>query len=232
MGELWVAYDDVGADVNGKFRFAPTQKATMSADTYLHATMTVDSFSTARRYPQIMISDLDPPIQYRMTEGNTLVVETFLDWPATYQIEVCDHQLWDVNKQCPAFDTYNVYDPNDDSKVVALNPNDEAAEHIGGMDRSAHFDVYVSTKRAYLFLDGQPYGCANLPAAGVPSGPVTVTFGDVLYHSDADHTFLFTGQHLQREMRRHFDNLGFKSGVPQPPWNEKRFPCNAKRIQQ
>jgi hypothetical protein len=226
LGELWLTYDDVAADVNGKFRLTPTQKAQMSADTYLHATMTTDAFTTNRRYPQIMISDSELPIQWHMADANTLIIESFLDWPAKFLVEVCDHRLWDVNQQCPAFDMYHLNDPNDDTKVIGLAPNDEVSEHLA-MDRSTRFDVYVSTQRAYLFLDGQPYGCGNLPAAGVPSGPVTVTFGDVLYHSDADHTFLYTGAKLQHETRRHFDNLGFKSGVPAPPWNEARFPCRS-----
>jgi len=76
-----------------------------------------------------------------------------------------------------------------------------------------------------MFLDGQPYGCANLPTSSVPAGPVTVTFGDVLYHSGVDHTYAFTSKALQVSTRRHFDNLGFKSGMAAPPWDEKRMPC-------
>jgi len=224
LGELWVAYDDRGADTNGKFRLTPGVKASMAADSFVHATMTVDAFTTGRRYPQILISDQDAPVQNNMVNGNTILVETFMNWPNTYQVEVCDHQMWDVNAQCRGFDTYHLLDPNDPTKTVGLAPSPEVGEHIG-VDRSMIFDVYASTKRVYLFLDQEPYGCVNLPAAGVPSGAVTVTFGDVLYHSDVDVLFDFHSRHQHREDRRHFDNLGFKSGVAEPGWDESRFPC-------
>jgi hypothetical protein len=87
--------------------------------------------------------------------------------------------------------------------------------------------VFASQSRAYLFLDGQPYACANLPTQAIPSGPVTVTWGDALYHSAVDHTYAFHTVHMLVEQRRHFDNLGFSSGVPAPAWDETRFPCAA-----
>jgi hypothetical protein len=224
LGELWVTYGDVGADVNGKFRLTPSKKATLAADTFLHATMTVDTFTTGRRYPQIIISDQDVPVQWSMKNGYAFVVQTFVDWPNTFQLELCDHKYWDVNDQCPAFDMYHVMDPNDPNKRIGLAPNAEVGEHMG-LDRGTVFDVYASTKRLYMFLDGEPYGCANLPSSSVPAGPVTVTFGDVLYHSGVDHTYAFTSKALQVSTRRHFDNLGFKSGVSAPMWDEKRMPC-------
>jgi hypothetical protein len=235
LGEFWTAYDDVGADVNGKYRLTPSPKAQMSASTFIHATMTVDAFTTNRRYPQIMISDQDVPVQWNMVNGKTLVFQTFIAWPNEYELEACDHQLWDVNAQCPAFDLYHLYDPNDSTKIVSLAPNAEVGEHVG-MDRMTRFDVYASTQRAYLFLDDEPYGCVALPSSGkgVPNaGPVTVTFGDVLYHSDADNgLFAYTSAHLQLETRRHWDNLGYKSGVPAPTWDENRFPCVTRQFQQ
>jgi hypothetical protein len=226
LGQLLVTYGDVGADVNGKFRLTAVQKAQMKADSFLHVTMTVDSFSTLRRYPQIMISDQDAPVQDNMPKGNTLVIETFQDWPNTYQLEICDHRPWDVNNQCPAYDAYRLVDPNDSTKVIGLAPNAEVGEHAGA-DRSTVFDVYTSTKRAYLFLDGDPYACIDLSEPGVPSGDVTVTFADVLYHSGVDHLFTYYMKHVHFETRRNFDNLGFKSGVPAPAWDEQRFPCVA-----
>lgn len=224
LGELWVAYADVGADVNGKFRMTPPAKGRMSADSFLYVTMQVDSFSTLRRYPQILISDQEPPVQWKLKKGKTLVVETFLDWPNSYELQVCDHRNWDTNEQCPAFNFHRLAKSGDPDGDVELAPNAEVGEHVG-MDQSTRFEVYTSTKRAYLFLDGEPYGCAILPNAGVPSGAVTVTFGDVLYHSGVDNVFQFGKKHLQIETRRHFDNLGFKSAVAEPPWDETRLPC-------
>jgi hypothetical protein len=52
-----------------------------------------------------------------------------------------------------------------------------------------------------------------------------VTFGDVIYHSGADSVFAFHRAHQQQFAKRHFDNLGFKSGVEAPMWDEGRFPC-------
>jgi hypothetical protein len=141
-----------------------------------------------------------------------------------YQVEVCDHKFWDVNQQCPSFDMYHIVDPNDSTKNIGLFPNDEVAEHTG-MDRATRMDVYTSTKRIYTFLDDKPFGCADLPSAGVPSGPVTVAFGNVLYHSGVDKLFTYTKTYMQTETRNHFDNMGFKNGVAAPDWDENRFPC-------
>jgi hypothetical protein len=224
FGEFWVTYGDVAADVNGKFRITPAQKATMAADSFVHATMMLDTFTTGRRYPQIIISDKDVPVQYHMQEGYALVFQTFGGWPNVFQLEVCDHQYWDVNAQCPAFDSHHILDPNDIESVTGLLPHPEVGEH-SGMDRATKLDVYASTERAYWFLDGRPFSCADLPDATVPAGPVTVTFGDVLYHSGVDATFTYTAKALQVSSRRHYDNLGFSSGVPAPEWDESRFPC-------
>jgi hypothetical protein len=57
-----------------------------------------------------------------------------------------------------------------------------------------------------------------------PEGPVTVTWGDVLYHSSVDHTYAFHTAHMQIETQRHFDNLGFSSGVAAPAWDTKLIP--------
>jgi hypothetical protein len=90
------------------------------------------------------------------------------------------------------------------------------------------WEVYASTQRIYVYVDGQPYGCANLPASGVPSGAVHVFFAHVLYHSAADnvvHIDHFLDKHGHYETHRHFDNLAFKSGVAAPPWDESLLPC-------
>jgi hypothetical protein len=55
-----------------------------------------------------------------------------------------------------------------------------------------------------------------------------VAFGDVLYHSQAEDDsipswFLSTG--YAHESIRKFDNLGFKSGVAAPAWDETKLPC-------
>ncbi|HEV8247022.1 MAG TPA: hypothetical protein VGP93_14695, partial [Polyangiaceae bacterium] len=220
LGELWVMYADVGADVGGKFRLTPSTSASINADSFLHVTWQVDAFTTARRYPQVFISDQTAPIQWKLPDGNTLVFQTFIDsgtanWPNSFTMQICDHRGWEVNNQCPRYDLY---------RIDGLSPNAEAAEHTG-VDHAARFDVYVSSARAYLLLDGEPHGCIDLPSAGVPSGSVSVTFGDVLYHSGVDSVFDFHQRHQQIVAKRHFDNLGYKSGVGAPAWDEERFPC-------
>ena len=153
-----------------------------------------------------------------------LVLQTFDDWPYRYELQVCDHKNWDVNDQCPRFEFFKQLDPNDKDQTIGLAPNVEVGDHVG-MDFANRWEIYVSTRRAYVFFDGRPYGCADLPSAGVPAGDVTVTYGDVLYHSGVDHLFDFTARRLQTASLRHFDNLGFKSHVAAPAWDESRIPC-------
>jgi hypothetical protein len=229
LGEMWVVYSDVGADVNGKFRLTPLTPASVSEDTFLYATMHVNAFTTARRYPQIIISDQQPPVQHNLIHGNSLVIQTFGDWPYTYEVQVCDHRDWDVNNQCPRYDLHHVLDPNDPTQILSHMPNYEVGDRVG-MDSSTQFEVYLSTTRLYLFLDSKPYACVALPASGAPgAGSATVTFGDVLYHSGADHLeyFDYPRDMFQYDTQRHYDNLGYKSGVPQPAWDEGRFPCQS-----
>jgi hypothetical protein len=218
-GELLVNYADFAEDTDGKFRLTPTSKGQLSPTSFLHATMEVDVMSSTRRYPQVLVSNVDAPVQDHLTQGITLIVQTFGTWPIELQVQVCDHRSWNVNDQCPKADLYNV--------AGGLAPVPEIGERAG-LARRVRFDVYASTAKVYVFLDGQPYGCVALPTTLV-AGPSTVTFGDVLYHSGADleypSWYPFLVQHLHFETRRHFDNLGFASGVAEPSWDSSRFPC-------
>src|SRR5262249_28986711 len=73
FGEFYVTYGDVAADTNGKFRMTVNQKGTLAADSFVHATMEVDAVTTLRRYPQILISSADAPVQRNLTNGVTVV---------------------------------------------------------------------------------------------------------------------------------------------------------------
>jgi hypothetical protein len=224
LGELWVAYGDWAQDTGGLFRMTPKRKTTLNANTYLHVTMGVDGVSTGRRYPQIFISDQEAPVQTNLTQGKSLLVQLFGSWPTSYELQICERRTWNVNDQCPK---YNFYRPQ--NLTGPIPPTPEIGPNVG-MDRNTTFDVYASTNRAYLFLNGKPYGCADLPSARVPNGPVTVTFGDVLYHSGVDEPVLagqlpFLKEHQLTETKRHFDNIGFKAGEAQPAWNEAVLPC-------
>ncbi|HEX6240724.1 MAG TPA: hypothetical protein VFZ61_07520 [Polyangiales bacterium] len=224
FGEWWVMFTDVAADTNGKYRLTANTKADLKADSFLYVSMDVDSLTTLRRYPQIMVSDQDVPVQHNLEKGNTLILQTFGDWPYKYEIQICDHRTWDVNQQCPRFSLFEQLSPTDKDETVGLAPNVEVGDQTG-LDYSNRWEWYVSTRRAYAFFDGQPYGCVDFPTKGVPSGAVTVTFGDVLYHSGIDDLFDFTSRKMQTVSGRHFDNMGFKNHVAAPAWDESRFPC-------
>jgi hypothetical protein len=112
-------------------------------------------------------------------------------------------------------------------------------------DDSARYELYLSTKRAYVLFEGQPYGCADLanrtsvdpmglplvpnPVA-VPTGAVTVSFGEAIYHLRVEYGVgntwsRFVTEHSPVANLRHFDYFAVKSGVVAPPWDESRFPC-------
>jgi hypothetical protein len=227
-GELWVTYADAAADTTAKFRLTPKTTATMASGSFVHATMMTELWATGRRYPQVLISDRPSPVQDTLAQGVTVIGQIRAGWPWDVELQLCDHRTWDTNNQCPHFHIQ----PNQVSAEV-WPPTPMASEH-GSPMRLGRFDLYVSRERAYLTLDGVPYGCANLPAAPA-AGPVTVTFGDVLYHSAVDEavvrnqqSYPFLHDHQLTETRRIFDNLGFSSGQSAPGWNEALVPCTSK----
>jgi hypothetical protein len=226
LGELRVTYADEAADTNGKFRMTPKQRATLSADGFLHATMTVDAVSSQRRYPQLIISSGEWPVQQNLVTSQTVIVQLFggVTEPLEVQLEYCDNRNWDVNDQCPKYRLYTLDGPDGEF----LSPAPEINGMIG-MDRTVRFDAYVSTDRVYLYTNGMPYACADLPAGKLPAGPATVTYADVLYHSgvDLEAWYPFQIERWQVLTTRHFSNLGFSSGVTAPGWDDARMPCAA-----
>ena len=222
LGELFVTYADWAADTNGKFRLTPKRMATLAADAFLHVTMEVDIVTTSRRYPQILISDRSPPVQDALPQGFTIIVQTFGEWPPRIDVELCNHRTWDVNNQCPRFPLQP-----EPLRGFSLPPHQEIGE-LFGVDRRVRFDVHASTQQVYVAVDGQPWGCANLPTGTMPAGPVSVTYADVLYHSGVDVVdppYTFHHNHMAVETRRHFGQIGFASGVPAPAWDTSRLPC-------
>jgi hypothetical protein len=238
LGQLWVAFDDTGSDVTGKVRFTALRMADVDSNPakFLHVTMAVDIMSTDRRYPQMIISDQKAPVQEGMSNPNhnTLLVQP-IEGPSM-RIEaqaihgLVNGQSWDVNNQAPEH-RFIDYDNNvgNDGRPSPAEPPFEHA----GMDRLTRFDVYVSSQRTYVFFDGAPAGCMQYPSAFRLKGPVTVTFGDVIYHEGAEDERICAGPkpypfmhaHQCTETKRHFDDLGFKSGVAAPKWNEAKLPC-------
>ena len=230
-GELLMRLADVAADVNGKVRITSKSNAQRMEDKFLHVSMDVDTASSGQRYPQILVSDRPIPVRNSLEQGSTLLLETRGIWETNFDIQLCDHVIWDVTHQCPTFNlTQGI--PVMPGGKTGLRPYHALSDHFG-KDRTYRFDGYVSSKRAYIFINGSPYGCGVFPAgATTPKGPVTVTWGNVLYPSGVDDWY-YTGYLSDQsaktseeiETLRHYDNLGFSSGVSLPPWDEQRFPC-------
>jgi hypothetical protein len=237
LGQLWEAFDDFGADTTGKIRFTARTKANVDTDPnkYLHATMSVDIVSTDRRYPQLIISDQDAPIQEAMknASNNTLLIQAIQGPSMRFEAQAFHGLLpgligsWDVNNQAPEHRFVDY-----DTEKISAQPSDPPFEHAS-MDRQTKFDVFLSSQRVYLFIDDRPAGCTLLPSDVKFGGPVTYTVGDVLYHEGAgdervcsyERPYAFMHVHQCSETKRHFDDLAFKNSVPPPVWDNTRFPC-------
>jgi hypothetical protein len=267
QGQLWEAFDDTGQDVTGRVRFSALQTATVAADTYVHVTMSVNMVTDERRYPQIIISDQPLPVDCYMqtfcnengvgnSNSNTIVIQPIEGPPMRIETEsfhgLVNGEPWNVNNQAPQHEFLDT-DPDgalSTAQFAALNPAGEPAFEHAGMDRMTRFDAFISTQRLYVFMDGAPAGCTQYPSGwNMAPGPITITFGDVLYHELAPdavcgdpRVFQFASKHQCIETTRHFDDLGFKSGVPAPSapasgpsatlgstftWDETRLPCAA-----
>jgi hypothetical protein len=253
QGELWTAYSGLAG---GKFRIAPKGvTGTMSNSTFVHAAMEVTSFTTGRRYPQIMISEQDFMTSQWLLErsadtanphvGSTMILQPIDSGNGrpVAELELCSQRSWQVNDQCPWF----LLEKNDSPIVNGTGPNNPHPDLFDRLqdDRSARWDLYASTERAYIFVDSQPYACVDLAnrkatlSSGAPivptptppkAGAVTVAFGDVMYHAGAEPGYftVFSPFHLNHELfetARHFDYIAFKSNEPAPAWDESRFPC-------
>jgi hypothetical protein len=267
LGSLNVIGQQVGELYDyayGGVDFSPRSVAAKVVDNaFLYVVLDVSSFTTARRYPQIRIlQGAFVPTEWLLSDStNTLstnqptdpwvppvlLLQTFAVGNRVLELELCDRRSWQVNNQCPAF-RFERVDPAPGASGYAdganLTPHPEMLEHMQ-TDDSARFELFLSTKRAYVLFEGQPYGCADLanrtsvdpqgqplvpnPIA-VPTGAVTVSFGEAVYHLAAEYGVgniwsRFVTEHTPVANLRHFDYFAIKSGVPAPAWDEARFPC-------
>jgi hypothetical protein len=136
-----------------------------------------------------------------------------------------------VNNQADAHALINYHDASSTAPAA-----DSPFEH-SGMDRMTRYDAYIASDRIYVFMDGAPAACSKYPAGAFTlAGSVAVTFGDVLYHEGAETevgacekgaltALPFLNRHQCNETVRHWDDLGWKSGVAAPEWDATRFPC-------
>lgn len=238
LGQLWLAYDDTNGGTLGTGQFTALDKAAIDPDSdkYLHVAFSTGIASTLRRYPQLLISDQDAPIYegLKNPDNNTVIFEArggpevTLDVAAVHGL--VNGNAWAVDDPDPDITRHVLDDPSTPS---APSPLESPFEHAG-IDRMTQFDVYLSSARFYVFMDGKPAGCTILPASVVLGGPVTVTFGDVLFDETAEpevcsdtRPYDFLHRHQCHETSRHFDNLAFKSGAALAAWDESRVPCLA-----
>jgi len=245
-GQFWEVFDDAAQDTGGELRMTVPKKTAVNTDSFLHVTFSVDIVTTHRRYPQLIISDYvgDRSLENVMADGtinqNELIVQTFQSFASPrFEVEAVHNLVngkpWQVNNQGPAQALIDDDGWNANAGANATKqPSIPLLEH-GGVDRLTKFDVYISSGRIYAFTDDAPAACIDLPKSGgfALSGPVSVTFGDVLYHESATdevicgqtHPYPYMYEHQLSESKRHWDDLGFKAGLPPPKWDSKRFPC-------
>lgn len=227
-GELLVSFMDWAADVNGKFRITPETSTPISDASMVHATMEVDFFSSNRRYPQLFITDnrVARPIQdtdgdgQNLAAGAGILVQGFTVGASALQVQVCDERPWDVNNQCPRVE---LEVPGPEGGWPSMRPLTANAVNV----QRSRLDVFASTERVYVFMDGRPYGCVDFPADfSFAAGDAHVTYGHVLYHSGVDLVQtdgagdrVFPHHYPHRTMTsRHFDNLAFRSTESRPAW--------------
>lgn len=240
LGQLWLAYDDTDGGTLGKAQFSALQKASISPDAarYLHVTFSTGIASTARRFPQLILSDRDPPTDDALQDpdNHTLVFQARGGPDVTLQV-VAIHGLasgtpWAVDNPDTGVKTHYLTNLTDSGLPHQTSPQESPFEHAG-IDRMTRFDVYVSKSRFYVMMDGDPAGCTLLPEQASFTGSVTVTFGDVFFDEAAEpdvcmasRPYDFQHRHGCHETTRHFDELGFRSNTALPDWDEQRFPCN------
>ena len=154
--------------------------------------MSVNIVSSDRRYPQLIISDQPLPIDCNQTfcgggngignaRSNTVLIQPILGPPMRIEAEIfhgfVNGSPWNVNNQAPQHEFLDS-DPNaalSPSAFAALNPSANPPFEHAGMDRMTRFDAFLSTQRLYLFLDGAPAGCTQVPSDfAMQPGAVTV----------------------------------------------------------
>jgi hypothetical protein len=219
FGELWVTYGDNAGDTTARLTMTPKTKPTLGATDFVHATMEVDMLVTDRRFPQLVITDNgSPPSLFEVH------VQGGLTGPVDMRAEFCNQVSWGPGGQCPMWDMHTI-----GGSTPFLAPHLEFNGRMG-TDRTRKVDAYVSTSRVYVFLDGAPYGCGDIPAGQLLAGPATVMFADVLFSSSKDFNvpwFPFHTAQMKLLDTRHFSNLGFSSHVQAPAWDESVLPCVA-----
>ncbi len=166
--------------------------------------------------------------------GQSIVVQPFGGYQET-QIEFCDTRGWGVSQQCNRANVYGFHAGDyQDTWKQAWTPVPVQGD-LAGYDRPVQWDVYTSTSRVYVFMDGKPSACAVLPAGRMTTGDVTVAYRAVLYHCGIDETVtpVDTGHKYEHDHSichsdRHMDDFGIDLSVAAPAWDETKLPCGTK----
>ena len=252
LGQFVVGYADYGSSCN--MSMTPLDIApTLADDSFTHVRMTTEIPSTGRRYPQIMITttdlmdpgDIQPldsvPLHSRLGPfpwdelppgpERSIIVQPFGGYHEL-QVQFCDGRGWGVSSQCPQANVYGHHAGNYTEEWEEPWLPVPVLGSKAGFDRPVQLDVYASTERVYVFVDGEPAACAVLPEGRMPAGEVNVAFRGVLYHSGIDESVVPEDsghQYLQRyslsHFDRHMDDLGIDLEVDEPAWDEQRMPC-------
>ena len=85
------------------------------------------------------------------------------------------------------------------------------------------------TSRTYLGRSERGRRSCRTPVA-VPTGAVSMSFGEAVYHLAAEYGIQntwspFVEEHTSEVNQRHYDYFALRSGVAAPAWDEARFPC-------
>ena len=163
--------------------------------------------------------------------GRTIVVQPFGGYQET-QIEFCDTRGWGVSQQCNRANVYGFHAGDYTATWKKPWTPVPVQGDIAGFDRPVQWDVYASTSRVYVFMDGKPSACAVLPEGRMPAGDVTVAYRAVIYHCGIDETITpaDTGHKFERDYSlchsdRHMDDFGIDLSTPAPAWDETVLPC-------
>jgi hypothetical protein len=166
--------------------------------------------------------------------GQSIIVQPFGGYQET-QIEFCDTRGWGVSSQCDRANIYGFHAGDYQSTWKQAWTPVPVQGAVAGFDRPVQWDVYASTSRVYVFMDGKPSGCAVLPAGRMPAGPVTVAYRAVVYHCGIDETITpaDTGHKFEHDYSlchsdRHMDDFGIELSTPAPAWDETILPCGTK----
>jgi hypothetical protein len=158
--------------------------------------------------------------------AQSIVVQPFGGYQET-QIEFCDTRGWGVSQQCNRANVYGFHAGDYQTTWKQAWLPVPVQGDIAGYDRPVRWDVYASTSRVYVYMDGKPSACAVLPEGRMPAGAVTVAYRAVIYHCGIDETITpadtghqYEHQHSLCHSDRHMDDFGIELAAPAPAGDE------------